>query len=55
MTSVLRVKHLEQERLVMEFEENCRDGLTMDADTGLNFLDNDQHFLDSHLWICALG
>jgi hypothetical protein len=21
----------------MKFEENCREGLTMDADTGLNF------------------
>jgi len=31
----------------MKFEKNCRDGLTMDADTSLIFLDNDQHFLDN--------
>jgi hypothetical protein len=56
MTSVLRVKHLEHERLVMEFlKKIAATASRWTLILAQFFLDNEQHFLDSHLWICALG
>jgi hypothetical protein len=37
---------IEHERLIMESEEHCRDGLTMDADTGSDFFGQGPAFFE---------